>query len=201
MACMYDALCWRNDEIRSNMVHLCAVSTMPVVELGEWDDTLQSERVNDATWAMKVITANAAKSSKRKYTKKNCGRGDLPVAIQFRRGSLKAGASVRLLLCYISTRVDIETAFDSQHITYFKIDPGGTANRCQNARVPAADPIRRLIQRVHAEGLTSTGAGFHCTQGNLPEVRLRVCSLGHHQKLAVAVFCRQTSGKWSKILF
>ena len=43
----YDALCWRTDEIRSNKVHFCAVSTMPVVV--ELDDTLQSDRVDDAT--------------------------------------------------------------------------------------------------------------------------------------------------------
>ena len=45
---MYDALCRRNDEIHSNKVHFCAVTTMPVVELDE-DDTLQSDRVDDVT--------------------------------------------------------------------------------------------------------------------------------------------------------
>jgi len=49
---MYDVLCWRNDEICSNKVHFCAVSTMPVeVELDELeaDDILQSDRVVDET--------------------------------------------------------------------------------------------------------------------------------------------------------
>lgn len=63
---MYDALCWRNDEIRSNKVHFCVVSTMPVVELDELDDTLQPDRVIDAMYAMKVTTASAAKCSKSK---------------------------------------------------------------------------------------------------------------------------------------